>query len=139
MKLPVYLARVWGLGIVLIFAGLLINRKSFIGTIEHLQAGNISMLLAGVLALGIGAAQVAGFNSWTLDYRGLVTLFGWLSLLKGSAILFAPDYLARFAQVFVKETWYRTLLGLSFLAGAYLCYVGFARSRANVSLPAQRS
>jgi hypothetical protein len=139
MKLSIYLARTWGLCSILTSAGLLTNHKSFIGAIQHIQAHPMSILIAGVIALAVGAAQVAGFNSWARDYRGLVTLFGWLSLLKGIAILFVPGYMVRFSQIVVNDGWYTTLLALWFIAGAYLCYVGFARPRANVSLPVEQS
>lgn len=129
MELSVYLARVWGLGSVLTCAGLLLNQTSFINMMEHLQADSISILIAGILALGIGVAQVAGFNSWTADYRGLITFFGWVSLLKGIAIIFVPGYMTAFSHVAIKETWYMVLVGLWLIAGAYLCYVGFAKRR----------
>lgn len=129
MELSVYLARVWGLGSVLTCAGLLLNQSGFINMMEHLQADNISILIAGIVALGIGIAQVAGFNSWTADYRGVVTFLGWVSLLKGIAIIFVSGYMAAFAHVVIKEAWYMTLVGLWLIVGAYLCYAGFARRR----------
>ena len=135
MELSVYLARVWGLGSVLTCAGLLLNQKSFISMTEHLQADSIGILIAGVLALGIGVAQVVGFNSWTVDYRGLVTLLGWVSLLKGIAIIFVPGYMTGFTQAFIKETWYMALVALFLIVGVYLCYAGFAKQRATEDSP----
>jgi len=135
MKLSVYLARVWGLGSVLVCAGLLLNQGTFISMMEHLQADSIGILIAGILALGIGVAQVVGFNSWTVDYRGLITLLGWVSLLKGIAIIFVPGYLTQFAQVFIRETWYMTLVALFLILGAYLCYAGFAKRGATEDVP----
>ena len=135
MELSVYLARVWGLGSVLTCAGLLLNQTSFISMMEHLQADSMSILIAGILALGIGVAQVAGFNSWTADYRGLITFFGWVSLLKGIAIIFVPGYMVAFAHAFMKEGWYMTLLGLWLIVGVYLCYAGFAKRRTTEHLP----
>ena len=105
---------------------------------EHLQTDSVGMLLAGVIALGIGTAQVAGFNCWTADYRGLITLFGWVSLLKGAVIIFVPGYMARFALAFTKETWYTASLVVFFIMGAYLCYAGFARRGATEDLPVHR-
>jgi len=139
MELSVYLARVWGLGSVLTCAGLLLNQTSFIGMMEHLQADSISILIAGILALGIGVAQVAGFNSWTADYRGLITFFGWVSLLKGIAIIFVPGYLVAFAHALIKGPWYMTLVGLWLIASVYLCYTGFAKRRTTEHLPVHHS
>lgn len=139
MELSLYLARAWGLFSILTGAGLLMNEKSFMSMMEHLQTDSVGMLIAGVIALGLGVAQVAGFNSWTLDYRGLVTLFGWASLLKGIAIIFVPGYIMRFAQVSTVGTWYMTSLALLFIVGAYLCYAGFAKREAAEDLPLQHS
>jgi hypothetical protein len=135
VELSVYLARVWGLGSVLTCAGLLLNQTSFINMMEHIQADSISILIAGILALGIGVVQVAGFNSWTADYRGLITFFGWVSLLKGIAIIFVPGYLVTFAHVLIKGPWYMALVGLWFIASVYLCYAGFAKRRTTEHLP----
>jgi len=135
VELSVYLARVWGLGSVLTCAGLLLNQTSFINMMEHIQADNISILIAGILALGIGVVQVAGFNSWTADYRGLITFFGWVSLLKGIAIIFVPGYLVTFAHALIKGPWYMALVGLWFMASVYLCYAGFAKRRTTEHLP----
>jgi hypothetical protein len=132
MELSVFLARAWGLFSVITSVGLLLNQTSFLNMMEQLQADSISILIAGILALGIGVAQVAGFNSWTADYRGLVTFFGWVSLLKGIAIIFAPGYQVAFAHTLIKGPWYMTLVGLWLIAGVYLCYAGFAKRRTTV-------
>ena len=135
MGLSLFLARAWGLFSVITSAGLLVNKGNFISMMEHLQTDTVGILIAGVIALGIGVAQVVGFNSWTVDYRGLVTFFGWASLLKGIAIIFVPGYMARFAQVFTKESWYTAALVIFFIMGACLCYTGFAKRGAAEDLP----
>jgi hypothetical protein len=135
MELSLFLARAWGLFSVITSAGLLLNKGIFISMMEHLQTDAVGILIAGVVALGIGVSQVVGFNSWTVDYRGLVTLFGWVSLLKGIAIISVPGYMARFAQVFIKESWYTAALVVFFIMGAYLCYAGFAKRGATEDLP----
>lgn len=135
MELSLFLARAWGLFSAITSAGLLPNKGSFIGMMEHLQTDTVGILIAGIVAPGIRVAQVVGFNSWTVDYRGLVTSFEWVSLLKGIAIIFAPGYMARFAQVFTKESWYTAALVLFFVMGAYLCYAGFAKRGATEDSP----
>ena len=66
--------------------------------VNTLKPDDISVLIAGVFALVMGVVQVVGYNSWTFDYRGLITLLGWVALLKGIAILFVPGYMERFAR-----------------------------------------
>lgn len=63
MELSLFLARGWGLFSVITSAGLLLNKESFVSRMGHLSADSIGILIAGVIALGIGVAQVVGFNS----------------------------------------------------------------------------
>jgi hypothetical protein len=120
-----YLARAWGLFSVLISAALLLNRRRLVSQIKAFSDEYPIILIAGVIALGIGALQVTGRNSWTLDYRGLITLFGWLSLLKGIGITFVPTrYLALSARLLGMGSWYTFALASLLLIGMCLLYVG---------------
>lgn len=125
MEISLYLAKVWGLSGMLLCIGLLLNRKQLIAVIKNFKGNALSGLIAGVAALGIGVAQVVGYNSWTFDWRGIITLFGWVSLLKGVAILFIHGYLENFAKVFAKEGWYTTGLVIFLILSMYLLYMGF--------------
>jgi hypothetical protein len=126
MELSLYLARAWGLFTVLLALGLLFNRANYLHMIRQLKPDDISILIAGVFALFLGTIQVVGYNSWTLDYRGLVTLLGWISLIKGTAILFIPSYMERFARVVTWGNWYMAAVVIFLVIGAYLLYVGLA-------------
>src|SRR3954469_25326940 len=98
IELSLYLARAWGLFSVLVPLGLLLNRQNYLQMVNTLKPDDFSVLIAGVFALVMGVVQVVGYNSWTFDYRGLITLLGWVALLKGIAILFVPGYMGRFAR-----------------------------------------
>jgi hypothetical protein len=124
IELSLYLARAWGLFSVLVSLGLLINRENYRHMVTTLKSDDISVLIAGVFALVMGVVQVVGYNSWTLDYRGLITLLGWVALLKGIAILFVPGYMERFARAVAWGTWYLAALVVFLVLGAYLLYVG---------------
>lgn len=125
MDIALFLAKVWGLFAILLSLGLFINRKSLIKTVKNFEADTLTALIAGVFTLGVGIAQVVGYDSWTFDWKGIITLFGWISLFKGVAIIFMPGYLEWFAKTFAKESWYATALIIFFILGAYLLYTGF--------------
>jgi len=124
MELSLFLARAWGLFTFLLCVGLLINKKSFIALFKKMQY-DIGTILAGTFALTLGVMQVVVFNDWSVSWRGLITLFGWVSLIKGVLILFAPGYLEGFVKVVVKENWYSVSLVVGLLLGAYLLSVGY--------------
>ena len=125
MDLSLYLAKIWGLSGILLCISLLLNKKQLITIIKKFEGNTLSGILAGVVTLGIGVAQVVGYESWTLDWRGLVTLYGWIAFLKGVAILFIPRYLEQFAKVFAKEDWYTLAFLIFLILSAYLLFMGF--------------
>lgn len=125
MELSIYLARVWGLFSILVGIGLLLNKKNLTNAIKNLEADRLAVLIAGVLALGIGVAQVIGYEIWTFSYMGLITLLGWVSLIKGIAIIFVPGYMERFAKTIARENIYAVSMVIFVIIGAYLLYVGY--------------
>lgn len=123
MELSLFLARAWGLGIVIICLGILINRKKFLSLLAKLQPSEL--ILAGMLVLGIGIAQVSGFEQWEWNWKGLITLLGWASLIKGVLLFFVPGYSDKFVKTAVKENMYNIFLVIGLVIGLYLLYIGY--------------
>ena len=48
-------------------------------------------LIYGMVSLILGLASAILVHAWTLDWRGLTTLFGWLALVKGIIVLAWPE------------------------------------------------
>jgi hypothetical protein len=124
MELSLFLARAWGLFILLVSLGLLINKKSFHVLLNKIQT-DLTVLIAGIIALGIGVAQVVAYNVWAFNWEGLVTLIGWISLLKGILILFVPGYIEHFAKTATKDNTYTIAFIVGIIIGIYLLSVGF--------------
>lgn len=59
----------------------------FLGLRERPEGG----LLIGLLTLPLGLAMVVGHNVWVLDWPVLVTVAGWLMLIKGTIYVLAPQ------------------------------------------------
>jgi hypothetical protein len=52
--------------------------------------GRVGAFVNGGLTLAVGAALVAGHQTWTWP-EGVVTTFGWLMVAKGAVCFLAPD------------------------------------------------
>jgi len=89
-QLGLGLARFWGILIAVMSLGMLLNRKIFLGMKESKQDYALIFVL-GLIALIAGALQVSFYNVWQFNYRGLVTLMGWITLIRASLRLFVPD------------------------------------------------
>ncbi|MDE2026630.1 MAG: hypothetical protein KGJ07_09160 [Patescibacteria group bacterium] len=123
MDLSLFLARSWGLSIALICFGLLLHKKRFTTMLTKIDSA--SFFLIGMLILAVGAAQVVGYEVWDLNWKGLVTLFGWISLMKGVLIIFVPGYAEKFIKLAVKENLYTLSMVVGLVAGLYLLYAGY--------------
>ncbi len=91
MELSIFLARVFGL--YLVIAGFLyFTRRHFIEkAISEFYDHNALILTTGVINLIIGLLIVVGHNVWTWSWVVVITILGYLTLIKGLVRLFAPD------------------------------------------------
>jgi len=125
MELSLYLVRFEGLSLFLLSLGLLINRKRFFAMLEHMGEDSFPVLIAGVSAVGIGAASVVGYEHWSFGWMGVVTLMGWVALIKGTLILCVPGYLEQFAKLIIKGYWYTIALAVVLVVGACMLFAGY--------------
>lgn len=89
------------------------------------------MILFGMLALASGLAIVLAHNRWSgAALTIVVTLLGWVLVLRGTLILVLPSgLLDAFIAALDFERWIYLYAALPFLLGAYLTYAGFAAER----------
>src|SRR3989344_7139161 len=91
MDLTIILARFWGIVLVAACGAYVANRKLLQEELKAVEKQEI-LLLSGFIALLVGAVHVAIYNRWEFTIRGLITLLGWITLLKGVVRLSAPKY-----------------------------------------------
>ena len=129
------LARFWGILIAVLSLAMLANRKMLEGMKQSKQDYALIFVL-GLIALIAGALQVSFYNVWELNYRGLVTLMGWVTLVRAALRLFVPDSNKR-AMESARADWmiYPTLLATAAL-GLYLTAVGVGLAPGGVNLGA---
>ncbi len=86
---------------------------------------SFARLIAGCAGIGVGVAVILSHNIWTLDYRGLITLFGWTALIKGVSYLLMPEQAVNFTKSMMKSrSQTQVMLGATLLIGLYLLYSG---------------
>ena len=126
-----FLSRLIGLYCILAALSMVIRKESIIETVTSLLHESALMFLVGILTLVGGLAMVLAHNVWSGGAAAIVvTLVGWLTLLKGLAFLFVPP--SREAGFFLDTLQYARFfyfyMALSFAIGIYMTYEGF-RSR----------
>jgi len=90
MDISVIIAQVLGIFFVVMGIAMVVGSKATAGAIEESVAHKGIMFVWGILALLIGAVIVVLNNAWTTGLPLLITILGWLALLKGVFIVLAP-------------------------------------------------
>jgi uncharacterized membrane protein len=90
MIIPIVLAKV--LGLICIFVGLsMFSKKNIETVLTELEHNRALLWLYGFFAFTIGLVVLSIFNTWGPGWMALITLVGWLILLKGAVIMLFPD------------------------------------------------
>lgn len=82
MNAAVFLAQFWGLSFVILGVLFLLRREVILGYMKSVVSEPGIILVAGYMSLSLGIASILVHNVWSLDWRGIITLIGWLSLVK---------------------------------------------------------
>ena len=91
MDFSIVIAQVLGIFFVVAGISMVANGKATAVAVEESAQNKGMMFMWGILALLIGAVIVVLNDVWTSGLTLLVTILGWLALVKGMFILLLPD------------------------------------------------
>ena len=127
-----FLARFMGVFAIFEAGWMILRREEALALIHALLQDRVLGFSWGVFTAAAGFAVVIGHNVW----RGgvlpvVVTLFGWILLIKGAALqVLAPDVWNRFLATVHFEANYDAILAVPLVLGLYLATAGFLHRRA---------
>ena len=124
----VFLSRLLGLFFLLCGLAMMAHQNVSTGALATLPENRLAVLGIASLLVVAGLAMVLAHNVWSKPpVVFIVTLVGWLTLIKGVVYLLLPArYLAAFLQAALecRAYWY-SATACMLLLGAYLTYAGF--------------
>jgi hypothetical protein len=91
MDMTIVLAKALGIIFVVMGISIISNKKSISGVLADLEEDPGFLWIAGLMALLIGAFMVAVHNTWGSGFQTVISLIGWLSIIKGTVMLVIPD------------------------------------------------
>lgn len=101
--------------------GIFVNSEYYKKLFADFIESTAALYLGGLVALAVGYLIVAFHNTWTWDLSVIITVLGWLALIKGIIILLLPKTMIAFSKAimqkpkFIKiEAIAVTILGLAF-------------------------
>jgi len=127
----VFLARLIGLFAVVLSVSEFVHKEPMVETATALVHDRPLLLVLAMLGLLAGLAMVLAHNIWSGGALPVVvTLFGWILLVRSAVLLFLPgDAIVRMIDFFRFEQLFYLYAAITLLLGLYLSYAGFAASR----------
>lgn len=125
MDLSIFLGRVVGLYLVIVGLAWLTRKEFLKVAVEDFFNSAGLMFVTGLLTLIIGLLMVVGHNVWELSWRVVITVVGYLSLIKGFAYLYAPYKMVDFSKGMMRDGTLKVLCGVIIAVGAWLLYCTF--------------
>ncbi len=122
MEISIFFARLWG-SFFLIFGFLFIVARQLGKTIE-MTDDKAFVISTGYVTMLMGLVTVILHNVWTADWRVVITILGWSTLIKGIMKIGFPEYIHKQAQKFKKKQVISTIILA--LLGAWLLWMSFA-------------
>lgn len=125
MELSIFLAKVIGLVSTVSALAVIVRYKTSLALDEAAVRNPAVAYLGGFGILILGVLIVISHSVWTTDWRVLITIIGWLVLLKGIGRIFFPDSVGNMIAKKKDNRWF--ILGefAVLLVGLYLLYYGF--------------
>lgn len=98
METSMLIARIIGPCYIIIALGMMFNRKFYQKVMDDFCKNTALLLYGGLLALVIGILIVLSHNVWAANWTVIITIFGWLGIIKGVWMLVFPETVSGFMR-----------------------------------------
>lgn len=124
MELSIFLAKLLGLYMLIVAADLLLRRKELEKAVKDFASSKGLLVFSGSISLLFGLAIAIAHPVCTWDWRGLITLLGYLLILRGvHRIAFPTTIQKRVVSLFHRR--HSAIFFVLLALGLYLTYEGF--------------
>ena len=130
MELSILIARITSVLYLSMSLGAFFNADYFGRLAEDMYKNAAMTCLGGLMAVILGFLIVSHHNVWRKDWTVLITIIGWLALVKGVLILAFPRSMQRLSEPFLTGGGLRVFPYVTLALGLLFAYFGFARRRA---------
>lgn len=126
MSASIFIAKLLGPMFVLVGIALPLREQMFRTILRELIQSPILLYLAGFFGLLGGLALVLTHNLWVLDWRVIITLIGWVTIVRAVVTIFQPQWIVALGSELLQRR--ELLLGaaaLNLIIGLVLSYFGY--------------
>lgn len=123
MDTSMFIAQLLAVVYLAVGLGLLLSGDYYKKAMAEMVKSHATMYLGGVMALLAGFLIVSFHNVWE-GWPILVTLIGWLALVKGLVLLIFPEWMMDWSSKWVNKNW-AWYAWVPLVLGALFGYFGF--------------
>jgi len=125
MDTTVFLAQFWGWLMVVTAIVYLVRGKSFLAEFFKMRRDKGFVFLLGWVLFFLGLITVILHNVWVANWRVIITIAGWASIIQGIARIGFPEIMQKLITVILKNKIgnFRVIMVVVGLLGAYLIYM----------------
>lgn len=106
--------------------GILINTDFYKRLFAEFIEGAMGWYFGGIMALVVGYLLVAFHNTWTKDLSVIITIVGWMALVKGVLILVQPKLMIALTKAILGNEKILKIEGIAItILGLALSFLGF--------------
>ena len=121
-----FIAQIIGLLFCIDAVGVLVNTTFYRRIVEEFIESLALCYLGGILALFFGLFILNFNNAWTADWTVIITIIGWLSVVKGVLLIVFPNVYLQFANWMRMGDAMMRYMGIIYLLlGLFLTFKGF--------------
>ncbi len=128
MELSIFFAKLFGIYLLIVSAELLLRRHELEGAVKDFASSKGLLVFSGSLSLLLGLVIAISHPVCEINWRGLITLLGYLLILRGIMRVAFPTRLQKKLVSFFHNRYWAILVVL-LIVGIYLTYSGFAAGK----------
>lgn len=125
METSILIAKMLSVAYLSIGLGLLASRDHYEKVMKKILDSSPYMILGGFMAVIAGILITEFHNIWVMDWTVIITIIGWIALVKGIFLLAFPKSLRMFEPMLKKGSYFLFATPFTLIIGLVLGYYGF--------------
>jgi|JI10StandDraft_1071094.scaffolds.fasta_scaffold08654_13 hypothetical protein len=113
MATSTILASIFGPLLIITSLWTLLYKENMKKVIDSMKKTPALQYFVGVINLLLGIIFITSYNYWYVNIELLVTLLGWLFLLRGLILMFFPKILDSMLKSYIKSSLLYSLIGIA--------------------------
>ena len=123
MDTSVLLAQMFGLVYTVVGIGIFLDVDRYEALLDEMLKSKTFLYFGGIMSLVAGYLIVTFHNIWEKDWRVLITIIGWIAIVKGVLLLTSPKTILVHSRYWQGRM--QTMSIVTIVLGVVFGYVGF--------------